>query len=643
MLKFFRKYNKVLLAVFMSLLMIVFVGGQALQTLFTPRTNLIVAESNLGSIETNDQQHANATTRVLEAMGLNWRRPMGGRAEPLQLVDWILLTREAERYQAQANLSAVKAWLGDDEGSVDAVARRIRTKPDRIYEALTEFRSVQIVAQAVTGACEPSAAEVRKAARDALDKVEVKAVVLPAEAFADDQANFSEARLEAQLEAHRDAKPEDGLNFGYYVEPTLTAQFIKIDLDAIAERMRVPNHEKKAKRYFNENRETDPAFERPPEQIAEAKAAADLYGPPAPDAEEGEEISPFLTWEEAKEAAMDAVRKQRAEEAAERISTWLCSYDAQRWLDVDRQQDRYKEAPEDVATLEYYDEMIKQIPATIAYTEAVTVMQTGEFFEDNAGEVPEIGAATYRRGRGETEAFGRLAFRSKPIVPTIPDDAGGSYADYLSLYQTCQFSLTDDQGNLYVFRVVGSTPGHPAESVAEVRDRVVADLRLIEGHELAKSWGQTLRYYEDAESLEEAYAVDGELEAVFAEKKGHGGGFFSATPVPRVNRALLNAGIDMAEAYVGGGIGMVPNEVIDNWFTLEDTVDHREVYELPDRATVLVVEWVETQPAGYDEFEEMKGQLAEQIATARVQDVIADWFDPEQIRARNGFELVAER
>ena len=88
---------------------------------------------------------------------------------------------------------------------------------------------------------------------------------------------------------------------------------------------------------------------------------------------------------------------------------------------------------------------------------------------------------------------------------------------------------------------------------------------------------------------------------------------------------------------------MVPNEVIDNWFTLEDTVDHREVYELPDRAMVLVVEWVDTQPAGYDEFEEMKGQLAEQIATARVQDVIADWFDPEQIRARDGFELVSER
>ncbi|MFQ5591718.1 MAG: hypothetical protein ACE5HE_11180 [Phycisphaerae bacterium] len=639
MLKFFRKHNKTLLAVFMALLMIVFVGGQALQSLFTPETNLIVAETYLGRIETADQRRADASTRILAAMGLNWQHPMGGNNEPLTIVDWVLLTREAQRFQAQASIPSVKAWLGAREGDVDAVARRLRVKPSFIYTALKELRSVQIVAQAMVGINVPSTAEVRKAVRDALDKVRVNAVVLPAEAFVDELRQFPESALTAQLEAHLDAKPAGPLDFGYYVEPTLAVQYIKIDRAKLAASIRVPNHEKKARHYYNENREKDPAFRRPPPE------------PPSPDDEEpstaeeaeAEQPSPFLTWQEGRERAMHVVREQRAEEAAEQIANWLCSYDAERWLEVERGEDLYKAAPPAVADLDYYDSMIAQVPGTIAYPEALTVVVTDEFSRAEAHDVPEIGLAVYSPGRGATRSLAALAFRSQPIVPTIPTDAGSRYADYLSLYQTCPYPLKDEHGNLYVFRVVGSTPGHSPASLAEVRDRVVKDLRLIDGYELAKSWAATLRHLEGVESLKEAYEADGELASIFAEKEGHGGGYFTSTPVARVNRDLLNAGIDTDQTYVGGGIGMVPSEVVNEWFELEYTVDHTDVYELHDRAAVLVVEWVETEPARFDEFEDMKGQLAGQLAARRTQAILADWFDPEQIRGRNGFELINKK
>ncbi len=51
MMKFFRKYNKVLLAVFMALLMIVFVGGSALQSLLAPQRDPVLAESALGPVK----------------------------------------------------------------------------------------------------------------------------------------------------------------------------------------------------------------------------------------------------------------------------------------------------------------------------------------------------------------------------------------------------------------------------------------------------------------------------------------------------------------------------------------------------------------------------------------------------------------
>ncbi len=637
MLKFFRKYNKVLLAVFMTLLMIVFVGGTALQNLFTPQTNLVVAESLLGPIETSDRRRATATTRVLDAWGLPWETPFGPGHEPLNIMDWVLLVREAERFQARASVPAVKAWLGGSEEVVDTMSRRLRVKPGLIYEALAEMRSVQIVAEAMTGVSAPSTAEVRRAARDALDRVKVNAVVLPAALFVDETAEFSDERLEAQLEAHRDAKPEAGMNFGYYVEPSLTVQYVKIDRNAIAERIRIPDLERKAKRYFDENREGDPAFRRPPEKTPVPDADPDH--PPEAEGEQGEAESPFLSWEQAKDAAMDAVRTQRAAEAAEQIANWMRIYDDEQWADVDRGEDRYKPAPEAVVNLEYYDKTIRKIPVTIAYPEAVTVATSGEFFRDNAGDVEGIGSATYRPRRGASRSFATMAFRSQPIVPTIPDGAGGRDIDYLSLYRTCPFPLGDQDGNIYVFRVAGSTPGHAAESPAEVRDRVVDDLRLTDGYELAKSWAETLRFDEDAEGLEEAYSSDGELADLVAENKGSGGGFFTSAPVARVNRDLLAMGLNTGQTYVGGGIGMVPSDMVDRWFALEDTVEHMAVYELPDRARVLVVEWVETERARFDEFEQMRGQLAQELATERQRTVVADWFDPEQIRARNGFEL----
>ena len=85
---------------------------------------------------------------------------------------------------------------------------------------------------------------------------------------------------------------------------------------------------------------------------------------------------------------------------------------------------------------------------------------------------------------------------------------------------------------------------------------------------------------------------------------------------------------------------MVPGEIIGEWFALEDTVNGVGVFKLPDRATVMVVEWVETDATDFDQYEEMKGQIAQQIADSRMREAISDWFNPDQIRARNGFELV---
>ncbi|MCH7597015.1 MAG: hypothetical protein IID35_10695, partial [Planctomycetes bacterium] len=97
MMKFFRKHNKTLLAIFMSGLMIVFIGGSALQGFLTPQSDQVIATSIFGDISLLDQQEAKRVTDILDQVGQDWSRPISGASEPLQTMEWILLAREAER------------------------------------------------------------------------------------------------------------------------------------------------------------------------------------------------------------------------------------------------------------------------------------------------------------------------------------------------------------------------------------------------------------------------------------------------------------------------------------------------------------------------------------------------------------------
>ncbi|MCH7884380.1 MAG: flagellar basal body P-ring formation protein FlgA [Planctomycetes bacterium] len=295
MMKFFRKYNKQLLAVFMTLLMIVFMGGAALEGMFNPSGNRVVARSRLGDITEYDQQLVARATRPMEIMGIDWRRLFGGAGKALQEVDWILLVREAEEFGTRAGESSARNWFQTDT-QLDDISRRMSIKPARVLQAVADYRSILQTAFAVADSAAPSAAAVAAAARDALEAVRINAVVLPAEAFSDPTYEPGNAEIEAQFEAYRSQEAGTGLNFGYYQQPAVQVQFIEIDRDAIATQITLANLDRRAKSYFERERTTNLKFRRPADEI---RLPPGVEGPPQ---------DPYLSWEEAGEIAKEGVR-----------------------------------------------------------------------------------------------------------------------------------------------------------------------------------------------------------------------------------------------------------------------------------------------------------------------------------------------
>src|SRR3972149_4385891 len=111
MMRFFRKYNKQLLAVFMVGLMVVFVGGSALQGLLTPEANPVVATSKYGPITLVDQQIAHEQGGLLASWGFDWRHPAGWLTTSIETMEWILLRREAEELGLAASEASIRGTL----------------------------------------------------------------------------------------------------------------------------------------------------------------------------------------------------------------------------------------------------------------------------------------------------------------------------------------------------------------------------------------------------------------------------------------------------------------------------------------------------------------------------------------------------
>jgi len=641
MMKFFRKYTKQLLAVFMALLMIVFVGGSALEALLTPSGNQLIAKSRLGNITSLDQSIATTTNQILESLGQNWRQPLGPvGTPPLERLDWILLVREAEQLGTRRTTTALRSLLADQipPEEVNSAARRQRVKPDRILEAVADLTSVREAARAVASAAAPSEAEIRSAARDTLDKVKIQAVLLTASAFEDENWIPSDEAMQAQFQAHREKKPGKGLDFGYFMPPAVRIQYVKIDRDVIAGNVRLPNLETKARKYFDQAREADPAFRRPLEELE-----AESTEPTPEGAEPKPKKSAFLEWDEAKAIAEAHVRKEAAAEAATRMADWLISQMNEIWYEVARQQDNYKPTPDAAKNENAFSVALSHMPDAIGYREAVSVATTDFITAEKTQELDGIGQASHQPVRGPRQTLSTMAFRTKGLVPNIPTDGGANLADYLSPFQTCTHPLTDSNGNMYVFRVIDTKDEHVPESIEDVRDRVIADLRLKKGYEIAKMRAEGVNNCPDAETdFRKAFESEIDLASLNQNEGASSSGFFEPPPFPRVRSYGPTSAPKDSPVFVPG-VGLIQPQVVDRLFDLEYEVDKVVVIEMPERAAVLVARWLETIPGRQYEFEASREQLVADLSRGRTQSAVAKWLSPETIRARTQMVLADDR
>ena len=283
-----------------------------------------------------------------------------------------LASARGKRYGVEVRPGEAKRILTAErvpETYIQQAAARQNVTVESVYAAAAEYLTVQRMLTLIQSSASVTEPELRRFAKDNLERVSIEMVRLPAESFADPDETFTEQEI------RNSSRPSDGayrrrLNFGYYIEPRVRIQYIQIDPEEISKNLRGTEKvfERRAYTYCRVTRRLirGSAHARRDEGRQSQPADADTSGVPAPPP------SPFYQdFSEVRTKAIAAVKERDARAEADRIANELRGKLAEPWFNVSADQGQYKAAPEEVKNTGYYDDVIGTLPLSLRYPDSI--------------------------------------------------------------------------------------------------------------------------------------------------------------------------------------------------------------------------------------------------------------------------------
>ena len=276
MLKFFRKYNKWILGVGGSLLMIVFLI-QPVMSMFQPNVDSQVRGTfDGGELTLGDIKAATGDLSVLRQFGLLLDGDPDERSGNQDPIRWALILKDAERLGLNASMREVdllQLETGRSDADIEQLASRINATPGYIRHAMKNWLIVQSYKELLAGQSHTPANEraamMRKMLTDQqssafyeamaygssrLSKplvehflqdqgaaVEGRAVVIDAERFIADTPDPTDEEVASLFEQYKDALPGRGqpYGFGYRLPDRVKVEYMSIPMDQAVRAVKV--------------------------------------------------------------------------------------------------------------------------------------------------------------------------------------------------------------------------------------------------------------------------------------------------------------------------------------------------------------------------------------------------------------------
>ena len=287
MLKFLRKYNKFILVVFGSLLMVAFLMPQAIQRFGINPKGPVVARMQGRKIRQADLDFASRELAALRSIAPQYAAPGGIfalRDDATDDAHWFLLTNAAqdagfigevgdgeewiplllqliapqvafEQARQQGGIAAqfwshpnfaqqrqsliqdayVNLLLPDLDLLASSAARAGQLTLPELHTALAKARGVFRMLNTYSSIARVSPTRAQITSKQLGDQVIANVLFLPASLLEDDAPAPTDVQLEEHFQRFRETRPADGeFGMGYFLPRRVKIEYLKIDHDAIA-------------------------------------------------------------------------------------------------------------------------------------------------------------------------------------------------------------------------------------------------------------------------------------------------------------------------------------------------------------------------------------------------------------------------
>jgi len=582
--KFLRKYNKYILAVGGTLLLITFLIPYAFTQLLQgtgggPRgTWATVGHEKQRKVTFDDLAILQREMRLLDAAGAQLQMPI-----PVDRADyWYLLTLEAQNAgvvpapgtlfatgQAQQQLALLAAVTGESTGFV--------------RQTLAKVQGVQQLLRLYIDGDKYSDRRLKHLARRLYHRVTVRPVVI--EATADGGRSFTEQELADQLEEYADIAPGEGkMGFGYRLPDRAGIEWLAIPADTVRE-------------MISNSDQLNPVPLRKHWTLEARKGRFDPpdAGTPVPDAVR-EDLLERLTLE-----TLDKI---------ERTANDQLRF-ARRGLG---KRGGYEELPDGWAGLSFQQlalDLQSEYGIALPHYKATG---SGLLAGDELRELEGIGTANSNKfGQAPvsltTLVLGAKAFGGSAVIPIQQGVSGPP--------------LRDTDRSVYLFRITATDTSRPPTAVDEVRDQLVADLNRVEDYQRLTANAQSIRQVAVADGL---LALAMQYDTAVAAPTNLTLGFSASLPGIGLNEELVEAIVDHAMA--------LPRDI-----AVADLPEEERVLVLPveENLSLLVARLMDQTPLTQEIF-----QTYMQYGLVQSK-LLADEVATDDPKKEFGFEALAER
>lgn len=629
LLKIFRRYNHILLMVFMSLLLVTFLIPEAVKGCGAGRgQNEPIGQAFGQTFQQQDLRRVSADMRVVDAFGRFLPRPA------LEPVDMLLLYEEAQRMGVRVSRDQAAGLVDRIEqlspGMLGRLSAEIGYSTNAIYDAIASYLGVieaqGIQSEAIIGT--PARAEA--AFRDASQEADVKLSVVSSDVFIDRVPEPTEEEVVAQLEAGRDretAHTPDELKFGYRLGERVAVEYVTVDPAAIVESIRV------------NRREAEEQYNQAPSRYTQRVevAAATQTSQPAPPRFENKP----LTLDQAMDQVKADVREIKAAEAAQRLINDIERAARGPWASAGMAEDLYTIPPAGGGDVSF-----RELAERFGKTHPVEYHKTALLEAQDLVDLPGLGRAS-TTGSARAVPFSQLALRVKGLANIDKDDSGPRLnpmepSPLLMLNRNVAGKNRAYQG--FIFRVVQTAAAAPPDSIDAVRGKVVADLKLMRAHALAKQYAEQIAARAKEVGLDAALAEAAELKQIISDvqvvrkaQSPFNESFLEALGPFEPARPLTRQSFFIDRVGIAGPLAKKVFEMAETT-PADSAVRHATLVQLTSPELKWVVaELLGVKPVYRGEFDQARVQVIQQLLRGEFTVFQQAWFDPENIRKRTGF------